>query len=222
MASASVPSGVWLRRLLCIGLGVELLRIATDMSQYALLGDPERLAIPGVPEANDRRMQIVGVLQLVLYLVTVVFFGRWIVRAHRAVRALGAEGLTISPGWAVGYFFIPFLNLVRPYRAMKELWSASESPSGWASTPASSILPLWWTLWLVGNFLDNISMRWNPEDIDGWRDYTLFDIFSAGVSIALAIVAIKLVAGISDRIAARAAEEPPPVPAPVSVPMSVS
>ena len=28
--------------------------------------------------------------------------------------------MTISAGWAIGWFFVPFANLVMPYQAMKE------------------------------------------------------------------------------------------------------
>ena len=200
------------RRLLWAGIAVDLLMIVSGLMQYDLLGDPVRLAQTELAEANDRRELLVGGLYVLVYIATVICFGRWIVRAHRAVRTLGAGGMTISPGWAVGYFFIPFVNLVRPYTAMKELWQASGSPRTWASELVSSLLPIWWALWILSNLLGNISMRWSPEDLEGYRALTVFNVASSVLSVVLALVALKLVKTISERIAARAAEEPPPIP----------
>ena len=43
------------------------------------------------------------------------------------VRALGANDLSISPGWSAGWFFVPFANLVKPFVAVREIWNASDS-----------------------------------------------------------------------------------------------
>src|SRR5260221_8716711 len=70
-------------------------------------------------DANDLREGIIALFNLVLFLFTVVIFGKWIVRANRNVRALGATDLLMTPGWVVGFFFIPIANLWKPYQAMK-------------------------------------------------------------------------------------------------------
>jgi hypothetical protein len=75
--------------------------------------------------------------------------------------ALGASYLKFdfSPGWSVGYYFVPFANLVAPYRALKEAFQASHPefrPARqrleWVSAP--KFLPVWWTLWLANGFLE--------------------------------------------------------------------
>src|SRR5262245_32035959 len=94
-------------------------------------------------EANDSRQLAIGLAHLGLYLVTVIVFARWIIRANKNVRALGAVGLPTTPGWAVGYVFVPILHFWKPYQAMKDLWRASHSPTSWATTAAGAILPAW-------------------------------------------------------------------------------
>ena len=79
-------------------------------------------------DVNDTREQIIGLLHFVLHMLTVVIFCIWIVRANKNVRALGANGLRFTPGWAVGFFFIPIVSLWKPYQAMKDLWRASQNP----------------------------------------------------------------------------------------------
>ena len=46
-------------------------------------------------------------------------------RANRNARAFGSS-MSISPGWAAGWFFVPIANLWMPYQAMKEIWQGSD------------------------------------------------------------------------------------------------
>jgi hypothetical protein len=102
-------------------------------------------------EASDLREGIIRILQTGLFVATAIPFGMWIVRAHRNVRALSAVGLEISPGWALGYYFIPIANLWKPYQAMRDLWKASTNPPGWPAVRTGSVLVIWWIVWLLAN-----------------------------------------------------------------------
>lgn len=68
-----------------------------------------------------------ALVEIVVYIATVVFFLMWVYRARENLTAFGVgkRQLQYSSGWAVGSFFVPFVNLVVPYRAMKELWQKS-------------------------------------------------------------------------------------------------
>ena len=77
--------------------------------------------------SNFQREALVAIAQLFLFIAIAIVFGRWIVRAHRNLVPLGATYLEYRPGWAVGFFFIPILNLWKPYQAMKALWQNSHS-----------------------------------------------------------------------------------------------
>src|SRR3989338_3160625 len=54
---------------------------------------------------------------------------------------------------------VAFLRLVRPYRAMKEIWQASKNPDGWNNEPAPPLLSWWWGLLLISGFLGQASLR---------------------------------------------------------------
>ena len=71
----------------------------------------------------------------------------WQFRAHANLRALGVSGLKYSPGWAVGWWFVPFANIVVPFLVMRELWKASDpdaSSLDWIGRRATALLGLWW------------------------------------------------------------------------------
>src|SRR5947209_8456564 len=94
--------------LLVLGIVMAIVSLASSWFQYELLG---RAYTDAEADANDARQQAVGAAQVLLRLTTVVVFGMWIYRANHNVRALGARELRYTPGWAVGWFFVPILNL---------------------------------------------------------------------------------------------------------------
>jgi hypothetical protein len=71
-------------------------------------------------ESNDTRQAWIGYGFLAVFIITGIVFLKWIHAANRNARAMGAQGLRFSPGWALGYYFVPVLSLWKPYQAMKE------------------------------------------------------------------------------------------------------
>lgn len=148
-----------------------------------------------------------GVLQMLVYLTTAILFLVWLYRASSNLAPLGATSQTISPGWAVGWWFIPFMNLVRPYQAVREIWQLSEPPRDAAATapPAArrgaAWLGWWWAGWLVSNIggviLTRISME--TESTDGMIAVTYASIAGHVVEIVAAILAIFVVRAIDAR-----------------------
>src|SRR5258708_611842 len=96
-------------------------------------------------------------------LLTAVSFLTWIYRAHENLKSLGATDLKYSPGWAIGGFFVPILNIVRPYQVVTEIWKASGSGVGrpgrtnWTYEKTPVFIGLWWGSWLILGFLRSFS-----------------------------------------------------------------
>src|SRR4051812_41242636 len=55
---------------------------------------------PTRAEAHDLRQLVLGIIELSLSFLSVICFMTWIYRSNRNARALGAEGMTYSPGWS--------------------------------------------------------------------------------------------------------------------------
>jgi len=90
----------------------------------------------------------------VLSLCTMVAFLMCVHRVHRNLPALGVRRLRFTPAWAVGRYFIPFFNLVRPYQVMKEAWNASHpaTPRGTphlSTAPGLALASWWWAMFLL-------------------------------------------------------------------------
>ena len=92
--------------------------------------------------------RVIGGLETLARLCSIVVFLVWVHQAASSVRSLGREGLTISPGMCVVWFFIPVLNLVMPYQAVSQIAVASDR-EGRGSTPGFVLA--WWLLYIASN-----------------------------------------------------------------------
>jgi hypothetical protein len=92
---------------------------------------------------------------------------KWVYRVNLNAKVL-APDKTISPGWAVGWYFVPFAALWKPYQAIRETWQISANPKAWRSAPYPVLLRQWWALWIISNILSNVSFRLSIEhDLPG-------------------------------------------------------
>ena len=93
---------------------------------------------------------------------TAVAFLMWINRASKNLRPLGALGQRFSPGWAVGWWFVPIMFFIRPYQVTAEIWNGSDPDAlereflNWKAGPVSSLLPWWWALWVASSLIEII------------------------------------------------------------------
>jgi hypothetical protein len=114
-------------------------------------------------------VQVAGVLGVVGVIVGAASFLPWF---HRAYKNLAAVHKTKHrPGWAIGAWFVPFLNLFRPYQIAKEIAGLS------GRTPMSQTnsLPLWWGLLLVSGIGNRFLITMDTDTLD---DFIRFDTVS--------------------------------------------
>lgn len=143
---------------------------------------------------------IAAIFKIPLFILTVIFFLIWEHRAFSNLSALKAQHLEFTPGWAVGWWFIPFANLVKPFQAMRELWNESDpdfDPDlGFLSSSSSAptIMGFWWAFWIIGNVTDNIASR-----IDNTQAFAFFMILSSCFQIVAGGLLIKIILDISKR-----------------------
>ena len=89
----------------------------------------------------------------------------WIHQASKNLVALGVHYQRFSPGWAVGWWFVPVMSLFRPYQVMKEIWRGSYPDIGigdqaaWRNVPVSSLLGWWWAALLLHGWVLNVGIK---------------------------------------------------------------
>ncbi|MEW6432790.1 MAG: DUF4328 domain-containing protein [Myxococcota bacterium] len=168
--------GLWATAALM--LGVEL---------ATLLGAQDN----GMGERLNPGSVVLAVLGLVLvlvyittYITTVVLFCRWF---HLAVRHVAARSvrLGVTPAGAVASWFIPFVNLVRPFRISRQMLDGTGGDS--------SIVGPWQALWLIGNTVSRASSR---------MESAVLSFISSLLLIGAAFLAVRVINGITRSVGA--------------------
>lgn len=142
-------------------------------------------------EAEDGNLAVQMIVSLaylalsVVFIASIVLVAMWIYRAHANVRTAGIT-LEVTPGWAVGWFFVPIANLFKPFQAMRELWNASHNTSDGYTQESPPALKLWWGFWIVSNVITNISARAMFSGEPGAMDANALDVIGGLLSIPAA------------------------------------
>lgn len=191
----------WVRYMLYAQMIVAVIAIGSNFIEYQLLSDyqngvytSQELAVAD-GETSDKRKQIIALIYLAVFIVSGFLILRWIHRSNFNARQLGANDMEFTPGWSIGYYFVPIFSLLRPYQAMKEIWKASHNPSNWQAVNVSSLLSIWWFLWIVTNILGQVIFRMSnaAEELPELMDLNLVSQISEVFSISLAIVTLSIV-----------------------------
>jgi hypothetical protein len=89
------------------------------------------------------------VLLAAFFLAAAIPVAGWIYRAHANLREAGLGEIAYSPGWSVGSFFVPLVNLVIPFRAMRELHNRSHGEAPWLAHEPVADVASWWSCHLA-------------------------------------------------------------------------
>jgi hypothetical protein len=131
-----------------------------------------------------------------IVLASLILVGRWIYRTNANAHSF-SDAVSITPGWAIGWFFVPFANLVKPYEGVKETWKASHQVAGRFEELESPLLPWWWGLWLATNAASGISARIGAMSGEPMAGLLGFDIFVSIANVGLCVVLIQLMTHLS-------------------------
>jgi len=183
---------------------VMFIEIAMIISSYLQINLLQRV-VDGIDVSdaevnwNDTREGIVGILYLVVFIISTVCFIMWFRRAYYNLH-LKAKNLLYTEGWAAGAWFVPILNLFRPYQIMKELYEKtdqilSEHFGSYQEKKGTTIVGVWWFMWVVANIISNVSTRLTlrAETAEEFLGSTRLDLFSSIVSVPMAILAIIVI-----------------------------
>lgn len=170
---------------------------------------------------------LVMMVSLPVYLLTAIFFLIWLNKANKNLTPLGAEYLEFTSGWAVGWWFIPFANLIKPFQVVREVWRESDpeiaGDTGFltnVATGAPGYMAAWWGLWILSNISSNIAGRMSEAvTADSIRISGVVFMVAGALGVATAALAIMVVRDISQRQELRFArigllrnQGPPPPP----------
>lgn len=136
---------------------------------------------------------------------TFVVFGVWIVRSAKNAwlfgqlkRRLSSRGkgryqdfISTTPGWCVGWYFIPIANFWKPYVAMREIVRTSTT----GQKIPGYLMPFWWTLWLLSSLGDSLTGDTSSSFTSNWDVHVSAAVWTSasGINMALTVIALQLI-----------------------------
>jgi hypothetical protein len=129
--------------------------------------------------ASALLLTIGGLGQLLAFLAAAVAFLAWFHRASVNAHQFAPDSMQYGAGWAIGGFFVPFLNLVRPYQIARDIEAV-----GSRSMMHSSLLGAWWGAFVIDNFMGNLEFRLVGESTDQTTVFAVMTVTSITGAIA--------------------------------------
>jgi uncharacterized protein DUF4328 len=191
----------WTIRLLYLQIAIGVIAVISGALEHSVLSDMQNgnfaseSEMTQAAEASDTRQGLVGLFQFLILVVSGICILRWIYVACSNARQLATAPMKFTPGWAVGWYFIPILNLWKPYHAMREIWRVSANPGNPESVPESGLLSAWWFFYIVASLSGNAAFRMTlrAEEIPELLAANGVTLFSDVAGIPLAIIFLAVV-----------------------------
>jgi hypothetical protein len=200
---------------------VLLLDVLADLLNVASLiivinsGGAGMIAVAGEPNLQVSLAPhdvALGIFTLLVAIAELVLFCLFMPRANRNARWFRSP-MAIAPRWAAGFFFIPIVNLWKPYQAMREIWRGSDPDPNieCSKVRVPWLLPGWWALYLIAGVCTYFIMRgsFRIKDPASYVHASWIEIVTSPISIALAAAAIGVVRGVARRQDERQARDNP-------------
>ena len=174
-------------------LGMMVMLIISQVMEYSLVQNVQEngdyLSRMDELRNNDLREMIIGILYFIMHVIFIVFFIMWFRRAYYNL-AEGGVNLGWAEGWAAGSWFVPFVNLGRPFNIMREMWQSYHTKADPEKYNGNALIGWWWALFLGGNILSNTAARMSFE-MHSMQDLLLSDEINI-VGLIISVPALLL------------------------------
>lgn len=111
-------------------------------------------------EASENFYDITGFIEIIVSVILAVVMILWMRRAYYNLSIHPMTYTEHPEGWAAGAWFVPFVNLVRPYQIVREIWEKTQQLANIESLRASSaIIGYWWAGYIGRVVLNQVSIR---------------------------------------------------------------
>ena len=131
------------------------------------------------------------------FLVTAFCFIGWLAAGARRAQEIRPDALRHGRGWAVGAWFVPFLNLVRPPQIVHDVWRSTSPLAG--RRRSAPLVGWWWGTFLATNILGRAAGT-DTKTLSGLRNQAVFEVVLAPLDLAAAVLAILLVRQTTGRL----------------------
>lgn len=146
---------------------------------------------------------LTAILAAAIRLCALVAFMGWLFRAAKNLPALGVRDPDVTPGWAIGCWFVPFVNIIAPCVVLLRVWRASDPRSTSGQFDRSEGWPLlyaWWGAFLAMTAAGFATLFARDTEHAMFTRGQVWAYLCSGIaSIVVALLAVRVVREIERR-----------------------
>lgn len=189
-----------------INILLSLLILIPIMWKYMIIQKlPNNHPIPiEILSTPEQIQNIIYVGVLLSTIACCIIFLLWFKREYHNLHAINPK-LKYKETWAIWSWFIPIINLWRPYQIMKEIYIHATTTEKKGTNPeeeeiiTTPIIDLWWLLWIASNVLSQVNNRLPETTIDQLKSVHILSILTFGILIIDAMLLIKIINKINSK-----------------------
>lgn len=183
----------------CI-IALTIIGIVSDLFELELLEQAQAGMYISEDEAlaSDMRQMIIGILQLGLFITSVVVFLNWFRRAYANLERVGMS-IKHKENWSVWSWFVPIIVLFRPVQIMYEIWNKTQEKikhlnADYVLKAGGVLIGVWWALFIISNFIGRYVFQTAFKDdtieqlIESSRAYLISDIMQIPEALILIFI----------------------------------
>ena len=185
-------------------MAVEFIWLISEYFQFNLLQSiiNGKIVTEETIKANNIREQIISIISLLINIISGIIFIQWFRRAYYNLHQL-VKHLSFSEGWAAGSWFVPILNLFRPFQIMKELFEETKKILTKKDIKIDenfsiNFLDLWWGLWIINAIIGQIIFHYQDKTYEDLFESNILSIISNVIDIVLGFITIKIIKAYSN------------------------
>jgi Cof subfamily protein (haloacid dehalogenase superfamily) len=187
---------------------IALFSVIQDGQGFGVVEDAKMgILFPDEAAAYDTGVAHLYTASLAVSLLAAIAFLAWLSRTIDNTPVLRGGVPSVTPRWSIGWWFVPFANLVKPYQIVREVHDRMATGG---TSSGDWIVLAWWIAFLIGRAItlmaQLISKPINPDAPDIGAMSTLFSLRGIADSLTFvgAILAIAVVLRIQWRAEMRA------------------
>lgn len=137
----------------CLFTHVIILFIFAYLSLKLTITGPEQLYVDDEPGNLDYLYTFLLLLNILTFLASVITFVMWFRRSYYNLYKSYEILLSYPEQWAAVCWFVPLINLYRPYVIAKEIWDGYQQlkPNLYITPKSTAVVKVWWFSWLFYN-----------------------------------------------------------------------
>lgn len=110
---------------------------------------------------------------VVLLVASYIVLIMWMRRAYYNLHQRPDIHPEYSDGWAAGAWFVPFLNFVRPFTIMREVWQDTQRAAWGRIVEPATLVGWWWAAFLIKMLIGRITSKMGSSDATGFSQTDL-------------------------------------------------